>query len=161
MKFSLKDSIFIFILIVVFIALGFLRDATFMSINSQLYKLYFKNYDYTLPSWLSYFNSWPYMKLYYFKYILTAAFIIFYFLLSIATVYIFTGSFKPIKWVLWAYGIVLILSVFTYFGGLALNHFEKGYLFTRNLTGLLQSPFIIMIIIPALKLENMNSKSQQ
>jgi len=142
----------------IFIVVGFFRDAVFMNLNSQLYKLYFKNYEYTLPDWLSIFDSWPYMKLYYFKYILTALFVLLYFVLSLLSVKVFTGNSKNIKWVLYAYGIVIALSLLTYTGGHLLNNFPKGYLFTRNLVGLLQSPFIVMVIIPALKLENSSKK---
>jgi hypothetical protein len=154
MKFKLKEGLLLVFLIVVFVAVGFLRDAIFMNINSQLYKLYFKDYEYTLPNWLSFFDSWPYMRLYYFKYVLTALFVILYLTLSLLAVKVFTGDAKNIKWVFYAYGIVLLLSLITYTGGYLLNNFPKGFLFTRNLLGLLQSPFITMIIIPALKLEN-------
>ena len=153
MKFKLREGFLILILIIVFIVIGFFRDAVFMNLNSQLYKLYFKNYEYTLPNWLSVFEEWPYMKLYYFKYVLTAIFVVLYFLLSLISVFAFSGNKKNIKWVFYAYGIVLFLSLLTYIGGYALNNFPKGFLFTRNLMGLLQSPFIVMIIIPALKLE--------
>ena len=153
MKFNLKDKFLLFIAIIIFVAVGFFRDAVFMNLNSQLYKLYFKNYEYTLPDWLSFFDSWPYMRLYYFKYVLTAIFVFLYFILSLIAVRIFTGNNKNLKWVLYAYLIVLTLSILTYLGGYLFNNFPKGFLFTRNLLGLLQSPFITMIIIPALKLE--------
>jgi len=158
MKFKTKEALLILFLIIVFIAVGFFRDAVFMNLNSQLYKLYFKNYDYTLPNWLSAFDSWPYMKLYYFKYVLTALFVLLYLILSIFSVRLFTENSKNVKWVFYAYGIVLILSIMTYLGGYFLNNFPKGFLFTRNLLGLLQSPFIVMILIPALKLENSSVK---
>jgi hypothetical protein len=154
MKLKLKESIFILLAIIVFTAVGFFRDAVFMNINSQLYKLYFKNYEYSLPDWLGIFDSWPYMKLYYFKYVLTALFVLLYLLLSLLSVKLFTNNTKNLKWVYYAYGIVLLLSVLTYSSGSFLDNFPKGFLFTRNLLGLLQSPFITMIIIPALRLEN-------
>ncbi|MCC6251810.1 MAG: hypothetical protein IT238_05055 [Bacteroidia bacterium] len=157
MKFKAKEILFILIIIIAFVIAGFLRDAIFMSINSQLYKLYFKNYDYTLPSWLSYFDSWPYMKLYYFKYWLTAGFILLYFLLSILSLRLVVGSYSKSKWVIYAYGIIIFLSILTYMGGYFLNNFPKGFLFTRNMIGLLQSPFITMVVIPALKLEENKS----
>jgi len=153
MKFKLKDSLIILLLIILFVAVGFFRDAIFMNINSQLYKLYFKNYEFSLPNWLSSIEAWPYMKLYYFKYFLTAAFVILYLLLTALSVKLFTSESKNIKWVFYAYAIVLTLSLLCFSGGYFLNNFSKGYLFTRNLLGLLQSPFITMIIIPALKLD--------
>lgn len=153
MKIKLKEALLILLLIVVFIAVGFFRDAVFMNINSQLYKLYFKNYEYTLPNWLSVFQEWPYMKLYYFKYVLTALFVLLYLILSLVSVGIFTGNLKNSKWVFYAYAIVLILAIITYTSGYLLNNFPKGFLFTRNLLGLLQSPFIVMVIIPSLKLD--------
>ena len=158
MKFKLKDSLIILLLIILFVAVGFLRDAVFININSQLYKLYFKNYAFTLPNWLAYFNAWPYMKLYYFKYFLTVTFIILYFLLTALSVKLFTGDTKNIKWVFYAYAIVLILSLLSFSIGYFFNNFSKGYLFARNLLGLLQSPFITMIIITALKLDKQQKK---
>jgi hypothetical protein len=158
MKLRIKESLLILILIIVFIAIGFFRDAVFMNINSQLYKLYFKNYEFTLPNWLSVFSDWPYMRLYYFKYFLTAFFVVIYLLLSVLTVRIMTGDLKRSKWVYYAYGIVIAMASITYLGGYLINNFPKGYLFSRNLLGLLQSPFIIMIIIPALKLEQQKVK---
>lgn len=156
-----KERLLILVLIIIFIAVGFFRDAVFMNVNSQLYKLYFKNYDYELPQWLSFFSDWEYMNLYYFKYVLTTLFVLLYFLLSILAVKAFTVENDKVKWVFYAYGIVIILSVITYSGGYFLNNFPKGYLFTRNLIGLLQSPFIVMIIIPALKLENNTSEKNK
>jgi hypothetical protein len=153
MKLKYKEMLLILIMIVVFVIAGFLRDAVFTNINAQLFKLYFKNYEFTLPPYLSVFETWPYMKLYYFKYVITAVFIIIYFMLSMLAVRIFSGSMDAVKWVYYAYGIVLLLCLLTYFGGIFLHNFPKGYLFTRNLVGLLQSPFIVMMIIPALKLE--------
>ena len=153
MKIKFKEALLVFLLIIIFIVVGFFRDAVFMNINSQLYKLYFKNYEYTLPTWLSTFENWPYMKLYYFKYVLTALFVLLYLILSLISVSIFSDNIKNIKWVFYTYGIVLAMSVITYSTGYFLNNFPKGFLFTRNLLGLLQSPFIVMIIIPALKLE--------
>jgi hypothetical protein len=76
-----------------------------------------------------------------------------YLFLSVLTVRIITGDLKKSKWVYYAYGIVIGLALIAYLGGYFLNNFPKGYLFSRNLLGLLQSPFIVMIIIPALKLE--------
>lgn len=153
MKFNLKESVKILFVIIIFILVGFFRDALFMHLNSQLYKLYFKNYEYTLPDWLALFDSWSYMKLYYFKYFLSGFFILFYLFLSVQFVKVFTKNPKNTKWVYYAYGIVLLLSLITYSGGYLLHNFPKGFVFTRNLIGLLQSPFITMIIIPALKLE--------
>ena len=153
MNFRFKDGLLLLLVIIVFIAVGFFRDAVFLNINNQLYKLYFKNYEYTLPDWLSTFKTWPYMKLYYFKYVLTVLFVALYLILSILTVKLFTGESKNIRWVFYAYGIVISLSVITYAGGYLLHNFPKGFVFTRNLIGLLQSPFITMIVIPALKLE--------
>jgi hypothetical protein len=98
------------------------------------------------------------MKLYYFKYVLTALFVTLYFFLSLISVRAFSGNFKNSKWVFYAYGIVLALSLITYLGGYFMNNFPKGFLFTRNLLGLLQSPFIVMVIIPALKLEKSSLK---
>lgn len=157
MKFTNKEKLLILIVVIVFVAVGFFRDAVFMNLNSQLYKLYFKNYDYTLPNWLSFFESWPYMQLYYFKYVITTLFVIFYLILSLLSIKLFTRNSKNMKWVFYAYAIVLVLSIITYAGGYFFNNFSKGFLFTRNLIGMLQSPFITMIIIPALKLDA-NSK---
>jgi hypothetical protein len=153
MNVKYKEMLLVLTMIVVFVITGFIRDAVFTNINAQLFKLYFKNYEFTLPPYLSAFDSWPYMKLYYFKYVLTAASIFIYFLLSVAAIRVFSGSMSTVKWVYYAYGIVLLLCLLTYFGGVLLHNFPKGYLFTRNLVGLLQSPFIVMMIIPALKLE--------
>jgi hypothetical protein len=158
MKFTNKEKLLLLLVVILFVAVGFFRDAVFMNLNSQLYKLYFKNYEYELPSWLSFFESWPYMRLYYFKYVITSLFVLFYLLLSLLSINIFTRNSKNMKWVFYAYGIVLILSILTYLGGYFINNFSKGFLFTRNLIGMLQSPFITMIIIPALKLDASSKK---
>ena len=157
MKFKKRESLFVILLIIMYIMVGFFRDAVFMNINSQLYKLYFDNYVFDLPNWLSIFSDWPYMRLYYFKYVLTALFVALYFCLSLLAVWQFTHKKSNFRWVIYAHLIVLAASVLTYVSGMALDNFPKGYLFTRNLMGLLQSPFITMIIIPALKLEEKSS----
>lgn len=152
-----KEIWLVIAIIIIYVVLGFFRDAVFMNINSQLYKLYFKNYEYAFPSWLSFMSEWPYMRLYYFKYVLTAVFIAIYFTMCYISILFFTNKKSNIKWVLIAYGGMLIISTLFYVGGFFIGNFEKGYSFTRTLAGLLQSPFITMVLIPALKLDNQKS----
>ena len=66
---------------------------------------------------------------------------------------IFTADRSKTKWAWYSYGLVLVISAILYSGGLLIGNFAKGYLFTRTLVGLLQSPFITMMLLPALKLE--------
>jgi hypothetical protein len=152
-----KEIWLVIAIIIIYVVLGFFRDAVFMNINSQLYKLYFKNYEYTFPNWLSFLSDWPYMRLYYFKYVLTAIFIAVYFAMCYVSILFFTYKKSNIKWVLIAYGGILIISALFYVGGLFVGNFEKGYSFARTLAGLLQSPFITMVLIPALKLDSHKS----
>lgn len=149
---QLSERSKIVLLVAAFIAIGFFRDAVFLNINNQLYELYFKSTGYELPPWLSALKQWPYIRLYYFKYFLSAFFILVYFVLSTLAIWFFTPEFQYIRWSAFAYAVVLSLAVITYAVGYLSGHFPKGFQFTRNLIGLLQSPFIAMLLIPACKL---------
>ncbi|MEQ1733256.1 MAG: hypothetical protein ABL940_06255 [Bacteroidia bacterium] len=135
---------------VCFVALffvGYVRDYVFVNINYELIDIYYKRNEWQMPANLSYFEHWEYARLYYFKYTLTALFVLLYLVVSLASVALL---FKPKKYLLYTAIAYITVVVVAY----ALNNTHllgidgrQAYLFSRELMGFVQSPFIFIVLI--------------
>ncbi len=135
---------------VCFVALffvGYVRDYVFVNINYELIDIYYKRNEWQMPANLSYFEHWDYARLYYFKYTLTALFVLLYLLVSLASMVLL---FKPKKYLLYTTIAYVTVVVVAY----ALNNTHllgiegrQAYLFSRELMGFVQSPFIFIVLI--------------
>ncbi|MBL0329952.1 MAG: hypothetical protein IPP64_11175 [Bacteroidetes bacterium] len=91
------------------IALGFLRDSIFKTINSLL-RAWDLDQDYFLPPFLSFLENFQYDTLVNLKWILTLLFLILYLLLSLITIKILFGNRNFSKITIWSYVAILIVS---------------------------------------------------
>lgn len=143
MKFFRKIS-----LISLIISVGFIRDFIFVHVNYQINHLYYHNYDYQLPSLLSFFNRFDYSTLYYSKYLLTILFILIYFLLARWVVMEFIGEKKYLQWVRFSYLIVIFIAAIALIVITSFSNFSTAYNTTRKIIELVESPLIIMALLP-------------
>ena len=146
--------IYLGIFIILLVGLGFFRDFLFVNINYYLQELYYKNGgDYNLPPSLKFINHFSYIQLYYGKWILTGLFSSAYFIISLKCIQILFKEKKYLQWTLFAYLFVGFTASLFYLYGLLFNDIAIGYRFSRIMMGLVQSPFVLMILIPAFQLE--------
>lgn len=143
MKFFRKIS-----LISLIISVGFIRDFIFVHVNYQINHLYYHNYDYQLPSLLSFFNRFDYSTIYYSKYLLTIFFILIYFLLAGWAVMEFIGEKKYLQWVRFSYLIVIFIAAIALIVITSFSNFSTAYITTRKIIELVESPLIIMALLP-------------
>ena len=149
---KLNNFLFYFLLILSLIFFGYLRDYLFVNINFQLAKLYYKDYIYTLPENLSFLQIFSYNQLFYGKWILTIVFMLIYFLITCAFIKkIFTEK-KYIKWTAYSFLTILFISFLFYSYGILFHDYDNGYTLSRVFMGMVQSPLVLMILIPAFKL---------
>lgn len=96
----------------------------------------------------------PYKTVYYLKYAFTAIFFTAFLGLSYLCVKKFTKNNNLLKWVLYSYGLILILSgilmLWAYFVKIKLN--DDEYSLSRWLMGIAQSPLIALFFIASSKL---------
>jgi hypothetical protein len=142
-------KIFLLFIVIILASVGFIRDAIFVNLNLQLDYLYYqRDINYTDSFYLKLFEPYTYQQLYYFKWFLTIVFTFIYFGLGILILKIVSPLKKSIIWLIFCYAFLFIISAVCYIGGSLLGEIEQGYKFARIFMGLLQSPLIIMIIVP-------------
>lgn len=134
------------------IALGYLRDSVFKTINALL-RAWDLDQDYFTPPFLNFMENLQYDTLVNLKWVLTLLFSILYLLISLTTIKFLFSNRTFFKITIWSYLAILIVScVLITFGYVFKGTTEKTYEFARYLMGLAQSPLILMILIPAFKL---------
>lgn len=136
----------------VIIFMGFYRDFVFKSINA-LIKAYDYQLDYSMPNGLQFLNDWQPSALVRLKWVLTIVCSLIFMGLTIAVLRLLFPSRNKSKLVYVIYLTLtilsgLLMSIGFIFPALAL----KMYTLSRYLMGFLQSPLILMILIPAYKL---------
>lgn len=134
------------------IATGFVREFVFLNINEQLAFLYY-GHETSNMSWvLGFLGVLTYDQLYWFKWLLTPVF---------ATVFCFETmlSLKQLfgdahaKETLALFVGLLALSAVLFGGFWVFGDIVGGYTQARFLMGLAQSPFPLMLLIPAILLK--------
>ncbi|MFL5763715.1 MAG: XrtX-associated membrane protein [Bacteroidia bacterium] len=149
---SIKFFIYATLLLSLIILSGYFRDYIFKSINALL-RAWDNDQDYFLPAPLSFLENYDYDTLVNLKWLLTLLFSLFYFLLSVWALRLLFGDHRYRKLCLLTYaGIITISGIFIASGYMFTGISEKMYEFARYLMGMAQSPVLLMILIPALKL---------
>lgn len=142
--------------------MGFYRDFLFVSINNQIYDLYYGDPNFELPNSLRFLSRLDYMTLYYLKYPLTLLYILLYFLTTIFAVKYLTVNKKIRLWVVYIYTLLIILSGISMAWGYLVNHrlTDDEYTFSRWLMGILQSPLVAFFLIASSSLYKSIQKKQ-
>lgn len=154
MKADRKQWIWGIALTLLFIWLGAMREVIFVNMNEQILFLQGGRDGYRVIPQLHFLGNYSIAELERWKWILTIAFTLcnlFFSLLALKIVLRFHGSRR---WLLALYGLGLLISGLSYVGGKILGHAELGYTVSRVIMGALQSPFPLMLMIPALMLNH-------
>lgn len=147
-----KKYFFYTSLIFLFIVLGFMRDFIFINLNYQMGKLYYKDYNFILPEPLYFLNNFTYQGLIYLKWILTGIFFILYFLVTVLSIKRIFNNKKYIKLSIGFYFILTVVAALVYLIGAVFFNSERAYNLSLFFTHMIQSPLVLMILIPAFKL---------
>ena len=158
----MKNRILISVFVLLLIALSFLRESVFVNINAHIWYLFYENDKTHLISFLSFLYPLSYKELYWFKWGLTVFFSMIFLFFSCIIIFLVFKEKKFIRWTIFSYIAVLLVAGIAYFSGSILNSIEQGYLISRFFMGLVQSPFLLIFLIPAFKLaENPGEKKTE
>ncbi|MEW6470545.1 MAG: hypothetical protein AB1458_16660 [Bacteroidota bacterium] len=150
MSTNLKKGLFYSAIALYLLLLGFLREHIFVNINYQLYKLYYDDdLDYRLPADLQFLENYSYMELYYGKWALTGLFCLLFFLPAWLIVKKVFRERIFLRLTLIAHLSVLLIAGIFYALAVLLDDYDKWYGLSRTFMGYLQSPWMMLVLIPA------------
>lgn len=135
----------------IFAILGFSREFLFVNTNNLMYKIYYHNDSIIIPESLDFLSKYSLDTIYYGKYALTILYFIFYFIASYFAVKIICSDKKVTTWIVYIYGLILLLSSLTMAYNYIINNQLSGdeYTFSRWLMGIAQSPLVAFFTIAA------------
>lgn len=128
----MKKKFSIAILIAFTIAMGFLRDYFFVSINHFIEE-----------------GADVSGKLSFLKWVLTILFSILYLLTTCSFLYILFRNPKYIWIAVFSYLLLFAIALLSAVAGYFFSSFESVYPFIRNVLGVAQSPIVMMVLIPS------------
>ena len=149
----MKKVIAYLFLLLALILLGYFRDYFLSQYNNYLYQLYYKDPEYAIEASFSFLKNFTYMQLYYAKFFIIAFFCLCYYAITITTIWITFKERKKIVLSSYFYIGILVIALIFYLYGLATDGSEKIYEISRTFLALLQSPLVLMILIPAFKIK--------
>jgi hypothetical protein len=153
MKSGKIKCLIIFLIVALIFALGFYRDFVFVNINFRLNGLWYNKNLWQLPASLSFFENFSYNQLYYAKWLLTLLFSLSYLLLYLACVKVLFQKKNYLLWTIFIFAGIYIVSAPFYI----LSYFSDSrsfYIICRILMDFVQSPLLIMILVPAFLLDS-------
>ncbi|MBA3899287.1 MAG: hypothetical protein H0X62_03610 [Bacteroidetes bacterium] len=130
-------------------ALGYARDFTFVNINAALSDLWYQTNYHTFPNTLSFLETFSYNQLYQLKWLLTVVVSLLFLLIYILGIYLIFKKKKYIVWSLACFAFIYLISGIFYMYGYFFNDLARGYKFSRIFMGFIQSPLLLMLLIPA------------
>lgn len=134
------------------IVLSFLRESVFVDINAHMWYLFYQNDKSYLAPYLSFLDPLNYGQLYWFKWILTFFFSVLFLFLSCVVIRLIFKEKKFIRWTVYSYAAIVLVAAVAFLTGKLFNKAEDGYLISRFFMGMVQSPFMLIFLIPAFKL---------
>lgn len=148
----MKKKAYISFLILILIAFSFLRESVFLNINAHMWYLFNYGDKSYLSPLLSFLSPLSYQQFYWLKWGITVFFcLIFLFLYCIIISSIFKGK-KFLQWTIFSFLSLVLVSAIAFVTGIIFNKSETGYTISRFFMGMIQSPFLLIFLIPAFKL---------
>jgi hypothetical protein len=154
---SRTKKYFYFLLIVISLSgVGFYREFVFYNINALLQAMD-ADVDYEMPLSLNFLTNFEYHTLVNLKWLLTILFAALYLVISLITIKLLFHNNKYKLITIGVFGGVTALSgIFILIGFIIKSRDDKMYEIARFLMGILQSPIILMLLIPAFKISEKN-----
>ena len=152
MKHSAKNYCLLLLVIVMILFLGYYRDFVFKTVNSLIQSIDYEALYVTPPS-LKFLDQYTKGTLTNIKWLLTFLFSLAYLMVALAAIRIIFNICKYSLIMIGVYAVVMLLSgLFMILGAAFEGLSDRMYEFARYLMGMVQSPIILMIMIPAFKL---------
>jgi hypothetical protein len=147
-----KKKFLLLLLLILFIASGLFRDFVFVNVDEQTRIAYYHDTDSHLAASMKFLESFSYMTLYYFKWVLTLLFSFLFLTLSLGVIGLFFTKRVYVYWTIYAYAALFVLAGLFWGGGYLIHQWEKGYIIARFLMGMAQGPIVLMVLLPAFRL---------
>lgn len=154
MNFIRKHLGFLVLVLLLLLILGYSRLFIFENINFQIYKLYYPDDPWSLPESLKFLERYSMDELYTFKWPLTILYSLFYFGVTWMCLARFFPGKRTFQICIITHVVLFLIAGGFYAYGYLFNDFSRGYEFSRIFMGFLQSPLVLMILFPAMKLVN-------
>jgi hypothetical protein len=137
------------LLSVIFIILGGAREIIFVNINEQIHFNEGRIAHYRVLEAFAFLKDYAVVELGNLKWGLTILFTAVYLVLSIVALRLVFDDKDAVRWLLVVYLGAFMLAGASYMIGNWLGEYQLGYTLSRRFMGALQSPFILMLMIPA------------
>ncbi len=137
------------LLVLLFILTGFFREFVFLNVNEQMRVTYYNAPDTFVAPSMQWLESLSYTSLYYFKWILTAVFILIFAGMAAVIVQLIFQDKKLIRIAVHTYLLIFSTSFLFYLIGALFSNTETTYAIARFLAGLAESPALLIILVGA------------
>lgn len=151
-KLSSSSILYLSILAILIIGLGFLRLFLFENINIHLQFLYYNMERSYMAESLNFLRSFTYDELYWIKWALTILFSLTYLLFTCLVIKLLFRGRKYVLWTIYIFAAIIFISFVLFASGSLINQDAIGYRLARICMGVVQSPLPLMILIPAFTL---------
>lgn len=141
------------IIFAVFMLAGYLRDYLFFQVNAAQSEIYYDYSETQLADVFYFLRDWSYQHITWLKWIFTFFFCGVFAALSYLTVVFLNGSTLFKKIALLSYAALFVLAFLIYGVSMLLGMEFELYPLARFLVGILQSPVVVMLIIPVMMYE--------
>jgi hypothetical protein len=148
------------VIFIILAAIGYFREFVFTAVNFRLRDQWYGRNNYPLPASLGFLDPLSYNQLWYFKWILTVSVSLGYLAVFLSCIWYFFRSRKYLVWTIIAFTAVYLISGIFYLYGILFSDFNNGYTFSRIFMDFVQSPFLLMLLIPAFLLDQRNLQNK-
>lgn len=145
---KLKKTIFILCIALIFFLAGYYREAIMVNIGYQEWTLQDPSNVYGLPSYLSFLSEKTMGELFFLRWLFTGIFIIVHLIISSLLVMLLYKKRLFLKWTIIAFAFVLAISMLFYLIFYLNPNYSVAYTISRQLAGIIQSPFLVLVLIP-------------
>lgn len=150
MNFRKKHMLFILLISLYLVGLGLFRDHLFISINYQIAKLYYHDsFEWQLPDNMKFLEAFSGTQLYYGKWLLSLIFCLLYFIPVFFAVKKYFPEKIYLRLAVYAHLAVFCIGGLFYLLALLTSDMDQWYPFSRNFLGFLQSPMMLILLIPS------------
>ncbi|MCH8902751.1 MAG: hypothetical protein IIA45_02395 [Bacteroidetes bacterium] len=157
---AIKYSLVIFCILTLF-GLGFLRDIIFLDLNYFLTNIYGTNQHSFIGGSSLDIKSAVYNSVFIAKWIWTLLFSFFYLVLACAAIFLVFRKSIYVKFTALLFVAIFLFSAVITLISAYLGFYEQGFTVARRLMEFIQSPIMVMILIPAFKLIKRKSYIQR
>lgn len=140
------------IITLAFIIVGGAREIIFVNINEQIEFTSGRKVDYHVLPYLQFLKAYSISTLENIKWALTVLTMAINLVLSLLAIRLVLRERRAISWLLILYGLGFAVAGASFVIGKLIGEYRAGYTLARVIMGALQSPFPLMMLIPALYL---------